>query len=80
MKLTNKQMNVLTNSITDKVYEALKEKNEKLKKSKTYKDKIKGSTLRKIKIGEKEQRNIKIIKKRIFLEIEVDKIEFKEDI
>jgi len=42
------------------------------------KDIIKGKTLRKIKIGEKEQRKIKIIKKPVFIKIEVEKIEFSK--
>ena len=40
------------------------------------KDLIKGKTVRKIKLGEQEERKIKIIKKPIFLKIEVEKIEF----
>ena len=42
------------------------------------KDIIKGKTTRKIKLGEKNQRNIKIIKKQVFLKIEVEKIEFSK--
>jgi protein pelota len=43
-------------------------------------DKIKGQTIRKIKIGEKEQRSIKVVKKRVFIEIETEKIEFQENL
>jgi len=43
-------------------------------------DKIKGSTIRKIRIGDKDQRNAKIIKKKITIAISIEKIEFKEDI
>jgi protein pelota len=42
-------------------------------------DFIKGKTIRKIKIGEKEQRNIKIIKKTIFIKIQTEKTEFSND-
>jgi len=42
-------------------------------------DFIKGKTIRKIKIGEQQQRNIKIIKKPVFLKLQVEKIEFKSD-
>ena len=42
-------------------------------------DLIKGKTVRKIKIGEKEQRRTETVKKHIFLEIETDKTDFKED-
>lgn len=42
------------------------------------KDIIKGKTIRKIKLGEQEQRNIKIIKKPVFLKIEAEKIEFSK--
>lgn len=41
-------------------------------------DIIKGKTLRKIKIGEKEQRKLKIIKKPVFIKIEAEKIEFSK--
>ena len=34
-------------------------------------DLIKGKTIRKIKIGDKDQRNVKIIKKPVFIEIKV---------
>jgi len=43
-------------------------------------DLIKGKTLRKIKIGEKDQRSLKIIKKTVFIEIKAEKIEFETDI
>jgi protein pelota len=43
-------------------------------------DLIKGKTLRKIKLGEKEQRNQKIIKKAVFIELKAEKIEFSIDI
>jgi len=43
-------------------------------------DTLKGHTIRKIKLGEKEQRNIKIIKKKIFIAIKVEKIEFEENL
>jgi protein pelota len=39
-------------------------------------DLVKGKTLRKIKLGEKEQRSIKIIKKPVFIIIKTTKIEF----
>jgi len=42
-------------------------------------DFIKGKTIRKIKIGEKEQRNVKIIKKPVFLKLQTEKIEFSSD-
>lgn len=42
-------------------------------------DLIKGKTLRKIKIGEKEQRSLKIIKKPVFIQIKTEKIEFAKD-
>ena len=42
------------------------------------KDIIKGKTLRKIKIGEKEQRKLKIIKKPVFIKVEAEKIEFSK--
>ena len=42
-------------------------------------DLIKGKTLRKIKIGEKDQRSLKIIKKPVFIEIMAEKIEFAKD-
>jgi len=41
-------------------------------------DLIKGKTIRKIKLGEKEQRKIKIIKKPVFIEIKAEKIEFSK--
>ena len=41
-------------------------------------DIIKGKTIRKIKLGEKEQRKIKIIKKPVFLKIQAEKIEFSK--
>lgn len=43
-------------------------------------DLIKGKTLRKIKIGEKDQRSLKIIKKPVFIEIKTEKIEYNSDI
>ena len=42
------------------------------------KDTIKGKTLRKIKKGKKEQRKLKIIKKPVFIKIEVEKVEFSK--
>ena len=42
-------------------------------------DLIKGKTLRKIKIGEKEQRIQKTIKKSVFMEIKTEKVEFAKD-
>jgi len=42
-------------------------------------DLIKGKTVRKIKIGEKEQRRTEVVKKHIFLELETDKTDFKQD-
>lgn len=39
-------------------------------------DSIKGSTIRKIKLGDGSDRNVKIIKKKVFLRIDVEKIEF----
>jgi len=41
-------------------------------------DHIKGKTIRKIKIGEKEDRNVKIVKKPVFIEIKAEKIEFSK--
>lgn len=43
-------------------------------------DLIKGQTIRKIRIGDKEDRKAQVVKKKIFLEIKVDKIDFQEDI
>ena len=43
------------------------------------KDLIKGRTIRKIKIGEKDQRSLKIIKKPVFIEIITEKIEFAKN-
>jgi len=40
-------------------------------------DLVKGETIRKIKIGEEGDRNIKIVKKKAFLSINVEKIEFQ---
>jgi len=40
------------------------------------KDIISGSTTRKIKIGDSDDRNVKIQKKKVFLKIEVEKVEF----
>lgn len=42
------------------------------------KDLVKGKTIRKIKLGKEEQRKLKIIKKPVFLKIEVEKIEFSK--
>ena len=42
-------------------------------------DLIKGKTLRKIKIGEKEQRSQKTVKKSVFIEIKCEKVEFAKD-
>ena len=42
-------------------------------------DFIKGKTIRKIKIGEQQQRNIKIIKKPVFLKIQLEKTDFTND-
>jgi len=39
-------------------------------------DIVKGKTIRKIKIGEKEQRKQKVIKKTVFLKLKVEKLEF----
>ncbi len=39
-------------------------------------DFIKGETFRKIKIGESDSRNMKVIKKKIFIKLKVEKIEF----
>lgn len=39
-------------------------------------DYIKGETFRKIKIGESDSRNMKVIKRKIFIKINVEKIEF----
>jgi protein pelota len=41
-------------------------------------DVIKGQTIRKIKIGDSEQRRSEVIKKRIFISILVEKLEFKD--
>ena len=41
-------------------------------------DLIKGKTIRKIKIGDKDQRNVKIIKKPVFIEIKAEKIEYSK--
>ncbi len=41
-------------------------------------DLVKGKTVRKIKIGESSDRNVKIIKKTVFIEIRVEKIEFSK--
>lgn len=40
-------------------------------------DKVKGSTIRKIKLGESTDRKMKIIKKTVFLTIEVKRVEFQ---
>ena len=42
-------------------------------------DHVKGRTFRKIKLGEKEQRSTKAVKKPVFLKIMVDKTEFSKD-
>lgn len=39
-------------------------------------DKVEGSTFRKIKIGDSDDRNSKVIKKKVFMKITVEKIEF----
>ncbi|MEE9525226.1 MAG: mRNA surveillance protein pelota [Candidatus Woesearchaeota archaeon] len=44
------------------------------------KDIIKGQTIRKIKIGDSDQRRSEVVKKRIFISILVEKLEFKDDI
>ena len=41
-------------------------------------DLVKGKTLRKIKIGQEQQRKIKIAKKSVFLQIQVEKVEFSK--
>lgn len=41
-------------------------------------DMVKGKTIRKIKLGEKEERKANIIKKPVFLKIETEKIEFSK--
>ncbi len=41
-------------------------------------DFVRGKTQRKIKIGEKEDRNIKVIKKSVFIELQAEKIEFSK--
>ncbi|MBD3249707.1 mRNA surveillance protein pelota [Candidatus Woesearchaeota archaeon] len=43
-------------------------------------DLIRGSTVRKIKMGGEDERKTRISKKKVFLEIELEKIEFKDDI
>jgi len=43
-------------------------------------DLVKGRTIRKIKIGEKEARRTEIVKKPVFMAIEVEKTEFKDDV
>jgi protein pelota len=42
-------------------------------------DFIKGKTIRKIKIGDNQDRNVKIVKKPVFLKIQVEKTEFNSD-
>ena len=42
-------------------------------------DTIKGQTLRKIRIGDKEQRRAEAVKKKVFMALEAEKTEFKED-
>ncbi|MBR9691849.1 mRNA surveillance protein pelota [Candidatus Woesearchaeota archaeon] len=42
-------------------------------------DIIKGQTLRKIKIGDKEQRRTEVVKKKVFVAINAEKTEFKDD-
>jgi len=41
-------------------------------------DLVKGKTVRKIKIGESSDRNVKVVKKTVFIEIQVEKIEFSK--
>lgn len=41
-------------------------------------DLVKGKTVRKIKIGEEDQRKQKVVKKSIFIEIKVEKVEFSK--
>ncbi|MBW2983727.1 mRNA surveillance protein pelota [Candidatus Woesearchaeota archaeon] len=41
-------------------------------------DLVKGKTIRKIKIGEKEQRSMKTIKKPVFIAVNVEKVEFSK--
>ena len=43
------------------------------------KDSVKGKTFRKIKIGEGTDRNIKVVKKPVFIRIAVEKVEFSTD-
>lgn len=43
-------------------------------------DKVSGKTLRKIKIGEGTDRNLKVTKKAVFLKIEVDKVDYSPEI
>ncbi|MBW2996100.1 mRNA surveillance protein pelota [Candidatus Woesearchaeota archaeon] len=43
-------------------------------------DAVKGQTIRKIKIGEKEERRTDVVKKRVFIELEVEKVDFKDDL
>jgi len=43
-------------------------------------DRVKGQTIRKIKLGEADQRNMKIIKKAVFLTLEVERVENTGDI
>ncbi|MFH1642347.1 MAG: mRNA surveillance protein pelota [Nanoarchaeota archaeon] len=43
-------------------------------------DFVKGKTLRKIKLGDQEDRNVKIIRKSVFIEIKVEKIDFSNTI
>jgi len=42
-------------------------------------DIIKGQTIRKVRIGEKEQRKTETVKKKIFIILKAEKIDFKED-
>lgn len=43
-------------------------------------DRLSGKTIRKIKIGEKEQRRTEVVKKKVFMEIETEKTELKDDV
>lgn len=43
-------------------------------------DRVKGKTVRKIKIGDKEERQTSTVKKLVFMEIEVEKMEYTGDI
>jgi len=43
-------------------------------------DRVKGKTVRKIKIGESTQRNVTVTKKQVFLTLQVEKIDFSPDL